>query len=188
MCNNNLPYRYLDLTLEPLLPEWKEVVLNFNSLFHYKDFDGNYLKPKLKKLFLDKGLIPMRGNLWSRPPRYKPHYHTDQKVSCEKFAINWLLIGQPGITEWSYSVLNHKIDEKTDTPLFENIDPQFWGPYDTDPDVTASLDKPMMIQTDIPHRVNTTHVYTWRISYSLRFKNNPTWEEGLEKLKDFIIE
>ncbi len=181
-----VPYRYLSLINDPLVEDWKGVIEDINSSFIYLDSQGSLLKQELKNLFFDCGLIPKRGNLWSREPHNLPPYHTDQKVNCELFAINWLLIGEPGLTEWSYKALEYKDDNWT--PLYKTTSPQFWGNMYMEPDFTAVLNKPMMIKTDIPHRVNNRDNNTWRISYSLRFENNPTWEVGLEKLSKFLVD
>lgn len=182
-----LPYRYLSITTAPLVEDWITYIKDSNSLFLIIDYKGNYLLPEVKRFFLDLDLVPKRGNLWFRSPYSVPPYHTDQKEDCELFAVNWLLSGNPGITEWSFKALNFKINDPMPR-LLENTNPQFWGDPSLDPDVFAVLDKPMMIQTDIPHRVNNSNSDTWRISYSLRFENNPSWEEGLEKLKNYIID
>ena len=187
MNQNDVPYRYLSLTDDPLVEDWKSVINNINSSFIYVDNEANLLRQDVKTLFLECGMIPKRGNLWSREPYSFPPYHTDQKVNCELFAINWLLIGEPGLTEWSYQALNYKIENNNLKPLHKITSPQFWGDCYMKPDVTAVLNKPMMIKTNIPHRVNNENNSTWRISYSLRFEGNPTWEEGIEKLKNFII-
>jgi hypothetical protein len=180
------PYRYLNIFKNPLGSDWIEYVSESEKLFLHIDQGGNYLLPEVKEFFLDLGLVPKRGNLWSRNPFNVPPYHTDQKENCELFAINWLLFGEPGITEWSFKALKYKI-EKNQKPLLNDTDPQFWGDPAMIPEFSAVLDKPMMIRTDIPHRVNNLKNSTWRISYSLRFENNPSWELGLEKLKNYII-
>lgn len=183
---DSLPYRYLDLPNNPLVADWMKYVENANAVFLHMDHGGTYLRPEIKDLFSNLGLIPKRGNLWSRPPFSVPMYHTDQKKDCELFAINWLLLGDPGITEWSFKALNHKI-ENFELRLNKETSPQLWGDPSLSADISAVLDKPMMIKTNIPHRVNTNNINTWRISYSLRFKTNPTWEYGLEQLKKYII-
>ena len=184
MNNQTLPYRYLNIFKNPLGTNWTKYISESEKLFLHIDQGGNYLLPEAKEFFLDLGLVPKRGNLWSREPFSIPTYHTDQKENCELFAINWLLTGDPGTTEWSLKALNFKI-EKNHRPLLDETDPQFWGDPAMAPDFSAVLDNPMMIRTDIPHRVN--NVSTWRISYSLRFEDNPSWEVGLEKLKNYII-
>lgn len=187
--NNELPYRYLDLPIEPLIAGWENFVEDLNSFFVYFDHFGNsLLKPELKELFLECGLSPKRGNLWSKKPVDLPwYYHTDQKTDCELFAINWLLKGQPGLTEWCSNALNYKV-EMNGTPGAYGTDTQWWGNRYMIPDVSVKLNRPMMIVTDIPHRVNTLDADTWRISYSLRFEGNPSWETGLKKLSKFIID
>lgn len=187
MGKESIPYRYLNIVANPLVADWTKYIEDPNSAFLYIDYGGNYLLPEVKKFFLDLGLVPKRGNLWSRGPYSVPMYHTDQKEDCELFAVNWLLSGNPGITEWSFKALNYKIED-TMSRLLEKTNPQFWGDPSIVPDVSAVLNKPMMIKTDIPHRVNNDNSDTWRISYSLRFENNPSWEEGLDKLKNYIID
>jgi len=187
MDKTSLPYRYLDITLDPLIFDWKKFIDDPESVFHIKDHGGNLLRPEIKDFFCNLGLRPKRGNLWSRKPKSIPPYHTDQKVDCERFAVNWLLSGSPGITEWSWKALEYKIDNDKLSPIYDDTSPQFWGSLSLNPDVSAVLDKPMIIQTDIPHRVINRND-TWRISYSLRFEDNPTWETGLEKLKEYILD
>jgi hypothetical protein len=185
--DQTLPYRYLNIFTNPLVTDWTRYIDNPEKIFLHIDQGGNYLLPEVKEFFLDLGLVPKRGNLWSRDPFNVPPYHTDQKQDCELFAINWLLSGESGITEWSIKALKYKI-EQNQQPLLDKTDPQFWGDPVMVPDFSAVLDRPMMIRTDIPHRVNTLKNSTWRISYSLRFEDNPSWEAGLEKLKNYIIQ
>lgn len=189
MLINDLPYRYLNIPDNPLVNGWENSVADIESFFLFLDIEGNnLLKPELKKFFIELGLEPKRGNLWSRKPFDLPwYYHTDQKVNCERFAINWLLRGNPGLTQWSYQSLNLKV-EMSGRPGAYGTDTQWWGDSSISPDVSVELNRPMMIVTDIPHRVDNSMSNTWRISYSLRFKGNPTWQEALEKLQNYIVE
>jgi hypothetical protein len=134
-------------------------------------------------------LFPEIGNLWARPANDLPkYYHTDRvKIKGEpniEVAINWLLSGEPGLTQWSYAATNHKI--VSDVSGFANIPTDYYSQH-IPPEFTTVLNKPMLTRVDVPHVVNTTGTSTVRVSYSLRFKNDPTWEYCLEQLKDIIL-
>ena len=192
-----IPYRYLNFPKDPLLPGWEENIKNLNSVFIHHDWDATFLKPEIKEIFLSKNLIPSRGNIWSwEPNSITKFYHTDQKetetTKCEFCAINWLISGYPGTTEWSYQALDN-LDNKIDfvkKPKYSfysihNTQPQLWK--GGEPDFSVPLNQPMIIRTNIPHRVNNLNNGTYRIAYSVRFKDNPTWEVVLEKLSDYIL-
>jgi hypothetical protein len=188
--NNEIPYRYLNLLNEPLIDEWKLKVPDFKKVFLYSDHGCELLKPNLKNLFLECGLTPFIGNLWSWEPNTLPKfYHTDQKIKpgIKKLtcALNWLIQGEPGITEWSYRALDEEIDMGIKGNSY-GTDSQWWGSKKSLPEFSAVLNKPMLIKVDVPHRVNTIGVNDYRISYSLRFAHKPDWSEVLLKLKDYI--
>jgi hypothetical protein len=186
--HDNQTYQYLNFLKEPLLPSWKELV-DLNSVFIYVDRGCLLLKPEIKDIFLNLNLTPARGNLWSWAPNSLPKfYHTDQKetetTKCEQCAINWLLSGSPGQTEWSFKAKDIEVNI---TGKIHGTEPQLWGYKELTPDISAPLDCPMLIRTNVPHRVNNLNNDSYRIAYSLRFKENPSWEEVFEKLSKFII-
>jgi hypothetical protein len=189
----NQPYKYLNFPKYPLLPGWQEKIKDLNSVFVYFDLGATFLIPEIKDIFLSKDLIPSRGNIWSWAPDSVPKfYHTDQKetetTTCELCAINWLISGNPGKTEWSFKALNDKIDDSNKMVFYPNVhktQPQLWRA--SGPDFVAELTQPMAIRTNVPHRVNNLSSDTWRIAYSVRFKGNPTWETVLEKLQDYLV-
>ena len=186
------PYRYLRLPSNPLIDNWREKVPNSEKVFLYSDHGCELMKPELKKIFSDRGLTPFIGNLWSWEPNNIPKfYHTDQKVkegvkilTC---AVNWLIYGKPGITEWSYSALAEEID-MGDRGNSYGTDSQWWGTKQSVPEYSAILNRPMLIKVNVPHRVNTTGVDEYRISYSLRFAYKPDWEHVLNNLSELIDE
>ena len=188
---NCRPYQYLNFSKDPLVSDWSKLV-DLKSVFIYVDRGCKLLKPEIKDILLNNKLTPLRGNLWSWAPNSLPKfYHTDQKetetTKCEQCAINWLLSGSPGQTEWSFKALEMKVDIPGRNGL-HGTEPQLWGNTALDPDISVPLNQPMLIRTNIPHRVNNLNCDTWRIAYSLRFKGNPSWEEVFEKLSKFIIE
>lgn len=77
MIEQTPPYRYLNIFKNPLGSDWIEYVSESEKLFLHIDQGGNYLLPEVKEFFLDLGLVPKRGNLWSRNPFNVPPYHTD---------------------------------------------------------------------------------------------------------------
>jgi hypothetical protein len=186
----SLPYQYLNIAPDPLLPGW-ETIKNLNSVFIHFDHGCTLLKPEIKNIFLNQELIPSRGNLWSWAPNSLPkYYHTDQKetatTKCELCAVNWLMSGNPGNTEWSFKALEKKVNIQGKTGL-HGTEPQLWGDIDLEADVSVPLSRPMLIRTNVPHRVNNLHNDTWRIAYSVRFKGNPSWEEVFEKLSGYVL-
>jgi hypothetical protein len=186
------PYRYLRLPGNPLIDSWKDKIGN-EEVFLYHDADCLLLKQDIRDLFLSTNLGPIVGNLWSwKMDTIPKFYHTDVTKNGVKFngAINWLISGSPGITEWSYTALDTPVGEANSNHPFKKYGntSSWWGSQDTPSDFSSVLDKPMLIKINVPHRVNTIGEVGHRISYSLRFKNNPDWETVLEKLSGFVDE
>lgn len=183
------PFEYLKINNDPLIKfNYSDLGVDSTKSFVFNDVGCNLLKPELKQFFINFGLEPSAGNLWGRTPNFCPaYYHTDQiKVTGKdtvKCAVNWLLSGEPGVTEWSYAAENFSSGCGTATYL-ETPANWYWP---LDPEFTAVLDKPMLIRVDVPHRVNTLGVTTLRISYSLRFKNHPNWDRCVSALKGFTV-
>jgi hypothetical protein len=183
------PYKYLTVNTAPLIDfNYLDLGINPTKSFVYTDLGCDLLKPELKQFFIDRKLEPELGNLWAREPNFCPaSYHTDQIKSqgnkTVKCAINWLLSGEPGITEWSHEAKNYFCGNGAAAYLGTLAD---WYDGYVKPSFVAVLDRPMLIQVDVPHRVNTLGVNTLRISYSLRFKNHPDWDYCVAALNEFI--
>jgi hypothetical protein len=181
------PYQYLTIDPAPLIDfNYLDLGINPTEGFVYTDFGCNLLKPELKQFFIDRKLEPIFGNLWAREPNYCPtFYHTDQIKSPKtvKCAINWLLSGEPGITEWSHEADNYPGGPGAAKYVGTLTD---WFDGDIKPSFVAVLDRPMLIQVDVPHRVNTLGTNTLRMSYSLRFKDHPSWDYCVAALNEFI--
>lgn len=183
------PYRYLTIDSNPLIDfDYMDLGVDPTKSFVYTDFGCNLLKPELKQVFKDRKLEPELGNLWAREPNFcPPCYHTDQLKSqgkeTVKCSINWLLSGDPGVTEWSVKAKDYYYGNGSAMHLGTSAD---WYNGDIASDFVAVLDRPMLIQVDVPHRVNTEGFDTLRISYSLRFKHHPNWDFCVSALKDFI--
>ena len=185
---NELPYRYLQIDHSPLIENFSQGK-DLNKLFTYQDRDCKLLKPEIKEIFISRGLIPEVANLWTRPPNTIPkYYHTDRVrtpgVPNIEVAVNWLLDGEPGLTSWCYAALNHKV---VSGGLPESGIRSDWYDRKFLPEFTTVLNKPMLIRVDIPHIVDTRNTHTFRLSYSLRFKDDPSWNYSLEQLKDIIL-
>jgi len=183
---NTQPYRYLNFTKDPLVAGWN-TINDLESLFIHVDSECKLLKPEIKDIFLSQNLIPKANLLSYAPNSLRRFYHTDmnkdEKTEC---AINWLLAGNPGKTEWSYQALEMKVDIPGKTGV-HGTEPELWGRPSLTPDFSTSLIQPMLIRTNVPHRVNTLGIDTWRISYSVRFYGNPPWQEVVEKLSNHIL-
>ena len=184
---NDVPYRFLQLSDSPLIDDYKQG-RNLNQTFMYADEGCKLLKLEIAEFFINRGLFPEIGNLWARPANLLPDfYHTDRiKIEGEpniEVAINWLLAGEPGLTQWSYAAMNHKV--MTGVYGFTNVPTEWY--YRVPPDFTTVLNKPMLTRVNVPHIINTSGTNTIRLSYSLRFKDDPTWEYCLEQLKDIIL-
>jgi hypothetical protein len=185
---NDVPYRFLQLSRDPLIDTYKQD-RNLTQTFTYADVGCKLLKPEITEFFISRKLFPEIGNLWARPPNLLPDfYHTDRiKIKGKsniEVAINWLLAGEPGLTQWSYAALEHKIVSKVYG--FNNIPTEYYS-QNASPEFTTVLNRPMLTRIDVPHIINTIGTSTVRLSYSLRFKDDPTWEYCLEQLKDIIL-
>jgi hypothetical protein len=185
---NDTPYRFLQLSDSPLLDSYKKD-RDLTRKFVYADIGCKLLKPEISEFFISRNLFPEIGNLWARPPNDLPTlYHTDRiKIEGEpniEVAINWLLAGEPGLTQWCYAA---KEDKAMSGAYGFAKFPSEWYYRRVPPEFTTVLNRPMLTRVDIPHIVNTTGTSTIRLSYSLRFKDNPTWDYCLEQLKDIIL-
>jgi hypothetical protein len=67
------------------------------------------------------------------------------------------------------------------------ISSQWWSDDNCPPDFSIQLNQPTLLNVDVPHRVNTLGISDWRISYSIRFLGNPSWEETIDKLQPYIL-
>jgi hypothetical protein len=185
---NDIPYRFLQLNTEPLINGYAEG-RNFSETFTFTDWGCALLKPEIIEFFTSRQLIPSVGNLWSRPPDKVPKYYHTDRVKIEgkpniEVAINWLLAGEPGLTQWSYAAIDHKL---VSNGLPPSKIPSDWYDRNIPPEFTTVLTKPMLTRINIPHVVNTLGTSTFRVSYSLRFKDDPTWDYCLEQLKDVML-
>lgn len=188
---NQQPCYYLNIDEFPLVEGWESKVERVDKVFLHLDLHCKLLKPDLHKFFSSVGLIPRAANLWSWEPDYlPPYYHTDDNGFKGEpritSAVNWLISGPSGKTEWSFKALDHKINMAGRRNPYKTSS-QWWGTKEDNPDVSVELIKPMLLNVDIPHRVNTLGTSEWRISYSVRFLGNPSWEESRAKLKTFIL-
>ena len=189
---SDCPYVALNLDSFPLIDTWAEKVESYDAQFLYTDRDGQLLKPHLRELFLELDLGPLICNLWSWKMGITPKYfHTDVTknnvlVNC---AINWFISGERGITEWSYKALDMLVgDAGSGNPFnakYGNAS-SWWGTQDLQPDYTTVLNVPMLINTQIPHRVNTLGCTGHRIAYSVRFLENPKFDQIKTKLEKYI--
>lgn len=185
------PFRQLNLDNDVLIYAWKDFVPSFEEVFIKTDYNCSLVRKELIDFFLEKNLKPKLGHLWSwNPGLCPPYYHTDHKPQIGtkplEVAINWLVYGDPGKTEWSYQALNNKIDMGDKTNPYKTPS-QWWGAADLAPDFSISLTMPTLLNINVPHRVNTSDSNNFRISYSIRFQENPSFDEACEKLKNFII-
>lgn len=185
------PFRYLDLDNGALIDTWKNAVPSFSDVFIKTDYNCSLVKENLLDFFVAHGLKPKLGHLWSwNPGMCPPYYHTDHKPQLGlkplEVAINWLVYGDPGKTEWSYQALDYKIDMGEKTNPYKTPS-QWWGNAELAPDFSIQLTKPTLLNINVPHRVNTLDSTGFRISYSIRFQENPSFDEACEKLKNFII-
>jgi len=185
---NDSPYRFLQINANPLVDNYAQGK-NLKSLFTYSDYDCKLLKSEIRNFFLERNLYPEIANLWTHMPNSVPDfYHTDRVKQIDQpnieVAVNWLLDGEPGITQWSHAAINHKIKSGG---IPKSGVPTDWYVKHCAAEFSAVLDRPMLIRVDVPHIVDTTGTNTYRLSYSLRFKGDPSWEYCLEQLKDVIL-
>ena len=177
------PFRHLNIPFN-VKPAWKSIV-GYDTRADKQNF---WVKPRLvldsqTLEFLMNANIKFYGcNVWSwLPSRSVPVWHTDTGFSV---AINYLLDGEAGRTEW--------IDHSKVVKLKDMIDPEY-GTGDTrynsskSPDFSESirLGHPMLIRNDIPHRVN--RMGSTSIRWTLRLLLWGNWEEALEKLDKYSV-
>jgi hypothetical protein len=190
---NDCPYFPLNLDSFPLIDTWAEKVESYDNVFLYTDRGGELLKPNLRELFVGLELGPIVCNLWSWKIGITPKYfHTDKTKTgvLLEGAINWFISGERGITEWSYKALEMPDgDAGTKNPFnkkYGNASNWWGGDNNLEADYSVVLDVPMLIKTQVPHRVNTLGCTGHRISYSVRFAENPKFDLIKTKLEKYI--
>ncbi len=172
---------------------WRDVVDPENpQRMVYRDEGCNYLTDETKHFFCGLGLECVHGYIWSWPDYYpldKHYYHTDWPTGKAQVAINYLLSGDSGTTEWLYP---HRARVADGVQVSQHG--YRYKAYEPDVcDVSVSLEfgKVMMARIDIPHRVRVEKTNKTRVSYSLRMKT-PTdkyfvkWGHAVNILQPFL--
>lgn len=188
----SLPFYYLE-NIPFKLHEWRMLVTDFDKQQSIIDKGAKHISETTRNFFVTRGILPSFGILWSWPKNQNPSmtYHTDADIDkngvvyvTDYCSINFLLDGDGGITEFI------SIDKATEIGkifnsdkvnlryrLFENIEPEYKA--------YLTYNNPIMMRTDVPHRVNTNDITKTRWTYSLRFgikKNNKLEKVRIENL------
>jgi hypothetical protein len=190
------PFCYLK-NIPFFLKEWRHLITDFDKQQSYHDQKALLLEDITRNFFLKNNLIPYFGLLWSWPKESTMTYHVDAAINDKGVvhvndysSINFLLDGDGAVTEF-VSIENSTEIGKIQYSNIMNL------PYrkfeDTEPDYKSyiSYDNPLMINTQIPHRVNTKGITNTRWSYSLRFgnkENNVFRKVRFEELKLLLSE
>ena len=188
------PYHFLDINFE-VTDEWRSLVPNgeYDKKHVILDSGARYLTDDTRYFFECAGITPAFGYVWSWP-RLKSSlksqvYHTDFPQVVAQVAINYLIQGDPGITEWKEYGELESLGMKNFPKEGYQVD-EYIG--DGSPGIRASLtDIPMMAKIDVPHRVLTQQITNTRWTYSLRMRdrrNNEflTWKNAVQYLKHYI--
>ncbi len=164
-------YYHLDVPYA-VSDKWKECVQDFNAKQIILDPKVTYLSSETKA-FLENiiGVTPVAANVWSWLPMHAGLWHTDQRYGIgPEVAINFLLQGDSGTTEWAEA---HKL-QLDDT---EGLDP-IYGTADTRyrgyclPSYRAKLkpNTPRLDKISVPHRVNRSASSETRWTYRVFLK------------------
>jgi hypothetical protein len=181
-CHLNIPYF--------VKPSWRNFFSDFKIKQNLNVNVEEILEQDSINFFNANNLDIICGNIWSWPQGPTGIWHIDQrsKELAQRVAINYLLDGDPGITEWIDRTKVVQIGQFTD-PGFISYDIRFLKKPDELVDFSESIKPamPMMIRTDIPHRVDRTNQQhmRWTFRIFLREKNtytHLTWERALQLL------
>jgi len=172
----SLPFYYLN-NIPFELNDWRSIITDFDIQQSHIDKGANRISKLTRQFFIDQGIIPTFGILWSWPKNQNESmtYHTDADVDkdgkiyvTDYCSINFLLDGDGGVTEFISIDKTKEIGKIYNSGkvnlryrLFENIEPEYKA--------YISTNQPIMMRTDVPHRVNTNDITKTRWTYSLRF-------------------
>jgi hypothetical protein len=202
------PYMHLRMPIK-IDSRWKDKfpVIDETTRLHYGDTGCTLLSDSTRYYFQTALKMPaVFGLLWSWPNSYDINeYHIDNysqtggkldEKDMYKFSMNVLLQGSRGKTEWANMDNCTAIVEDTQIELRDSEEKAtgYRGSstglfYDREPDWSTSImpGYPMMMDVQVPHRVNKDKEGPMRWTYSIRFKkpdmSQYTWEEAVEKLK-----
>lgn len=186
------PFYYLE-NIPFSLVEWRSLVNDFNKQQSIIDKGANRISETTRNFFTIRGILPSFGILWSWPKNQNPSmtYHTDADIDkngtvfvTDYCSINFLLDGDGGTTEF---ISIDKVKEigkiynndkvKLRYRMFENVESEYKA--------YLTPVNPIMMRTDVPHRVNTNDITKTRWTYSLRFsikKNDKLEKARIENL------
>ena len=148
----------------------------------------NHTTTELNKLqqkfdFLSNNLL-----IFTQAPSSSSIIHVDNKpgVTGRIFAFNIAISGienKSAITEFfepkikdQYSVTTGDTDSSFGTVVFEEVDCNKIDEY-------FLYDNPILINTQIPHRVNNMHKSLTRISFSWTIDPELSWEQAIERIE-----
>lgn len=180
---------------------WENKFPNLTQQQSYIDKDFAVLGEEAVNFFKAKGLTPVFGIVWSWPYRqnHELYYHTDQWhdgkggiMSGDVVAMNFLLAGDPGLTEFVSFDKTTEIDPSFFSKKVNFNYRKFDGTSPPDNSYVLTKDTPTIMRIDVPHRVNTNDIRPdqCRWSYSLRFnvgKNAADWQSCLDRLSDHLV-
>lgn len=192
------PYYNLDLDFE-VKDTWRDVVDPIKPKSVYLDSGCKYLSESTLAFFDCAGIICDYGYIWTWPsidywpeelrPIENQPYHTDFPDGRAQVAINYILAGDPGATEW-IDILRAKKYGIIDRPKYGY---QVTSYQSDECDVRTSIKygMPMLTRINVPHRVRAEGIVNTRITYSLRMydkklKKELTWSDAVKYLQPFI--
>ena len=185
----NKPFLHLNIPFQ-VKNSWKDLFPNLTEKQYVDVNPRDYLEVETIKFFDDLGLEPYIANIWSWLKLSPASWHIDQREEGEPvIAINFLLMGDAGKTEWT-SFNKVKRIEAGEDPVYGTKDVRFLG--SNVPEFSASIKPgyPMLIRNDIPHRVNRQgqEEVRWTIRLFIKKKDSDihlSWDEAVEIFKDF---
>lgn len=194
------PFCYLK-NIPFFLKDWRHLITDFDKQQSFHDEKALLLEDITRDFFTKNKLIPYFGLLWSWPKYSTMTYHVDAAINDEGIvhvndysSINFLLDGDGAVTEFVSIEQASEIGKIQYSSIMKLPYRQF---EDTEPEYQAyiSHSNPIMVNTQVPHRVNTSGISNTRWSYSLRFgsrENNVFRKIRFEELKlllnEYILE
>lgn len=188
------PYHNLDIIFE-VKDGWRDIVDPINPKSVYLDSKCKYLTDDTLSFFEGAGIVCDYGYIWTWPRDYRPiekqTYHTDFPDGRAQVAINYMLSGETGATEWI------NLDRARKCGI---IDRQDFGyqvtSYESDTcdfHVSLQYGVPMLARINMPHRVRADDITDTRITYSMRMRNAKdmkelTWSDAVNYLQHYIDE
>lgn len=185
------PFIHLDIPYG--IKPWKHHFDRFDIKQNLNLQPSELLEDTTLQFLNSNGLKAKFANIWSWLPGTYPIWHIDQQDARHSIvAINYLLEGDAGQTEWIGFEKTKQIRNDSIDSVYGTLDQRFISINKADFTESIRPGTPMMIRTDIPHRViraeNSNIRWTARIFIQRLDSDLPLqWDEAVKILGQYEV-